>query len=108
MIDSKHSCGGYGTAGEQPERRHEAEDRAERRALCSLHLALFLVESEKLTGQSNLVCAIGGDLLDRLAIEMVAILTPGMVRSWGLEVMIEGFGIHDFGLTRGFVIDSVG
>jgi hypothetical protein len=55
MIESWHSCGGYGSAGEQPERRHEAEDWAERAMLCSLLSAQFLAESEKLTGQSGLV-----------------------------------------------------
>ena len=110
MVDCKHSCGGYGSAGEQPERRHEAEDRAERRMLCSLHSALSLAESEKLTGRSNLVFAIGEAFLDGFAIEMMSILTPGMVSSRGLrelEVMIEGLGIHDFCLARRFVVDGV-
>ena len=48
--------------------------------------------------------------MDGFAIEMVAILTPGMIGGWRfreLEVMIEGFGLHDFSLARGFVIDGV-
>ena len=48
MVDCVHSCGGYGSAGEQPERRHEAEDRAELKRLCSLLSALFSAESAKL------------------------------------------------------------
>lgn len=102
MVDFWHSCGGYGSAGEQPERRHEAEDRAERVALCSLVSALFLAESDKLTSQPISVCAMGSGLLDGFAIEMTAILTPGVVgsrRLGGVDVTIKGLGIHDFGLA---------
>ena len=111
MVDSRHSCGGYGSAGEQPERRHEAEDWAERRSLCSLLPAQFLAESDKLKGQSILVCAIGMGLWDGFAVQVTAILSPGVVgsrRLGGPDLTIQGFGIHDFGLADGFMVNSVG
>jgi hypothetical protein len=59
MLNSPYSCGGYGTAGEQLERRHEAENWAERVTLCSLLSAQFLAESEKLICPSGSICAMG-------------------------------------------------
>jgi hypothetical protein len=110
MVDSWHLCGGYGTAGEQPERRHEAEDRAERAALCSLVSALFLAESEKLTGQPISVCAIGKGLVDGFTVDVAAIPTPGMIsrrRLGGTDLVIEGFAIHNFSLAGRLLVDSV-
>jgi hypothetical protein len=60
--------------------------------------------------RSKSVCTIGSELLDRFAIEVTAISAPGVIRiGWfgGLEVMIEGLGIDDFGLAGGFVEDGV-
>jgi hypothetical protein len=100
-----------GTLESDFERRHEAEDWAERRSLCSLHSAQFLAESDKLSGQSISVCVIGRGFVDGFAIEMMAVLMPGVIRSWGLmglDLSIEGFGIDNFSLAGGFVIDGVG
>lgn len=111
VLNSRHSCGGYGTAGEQPERRHGAKDRAERSRLCSLFSVLFLAESEKLSQGVVSVCGIGRRLLDGFAIEMLSIPPPGVVsgrRPGGLELVIEGFAIGDFGLARRLVEDGVG
>ena len=49
------------------------------------------------------------DLLNGFAIEMRAIVTPGVVRSRRLRqlgVMIESFDIHDFSLAGGCVKDG--
>ena len=73
--------------------------------------AQSLAESEKLTGQPKSVCAIGRGFVDGFAIEMMAILMPGVIRSRGLrgfDLPIEGFGIDDFGLSDGFVVEGVG
>lgn len=105
------SVGGYGSAGEQPERRHGAKDRAERSTLCSLLSVLFLAASEKLTGQPDLVCTIGSTFRKGFAIEVFAITSPGMVRGrcpGGLDLVIERFGIGDYGLAWRLVVDGVG
>lgn len=61
--------------------------------------------------QQNLVCGIGGGLRKGFAIEMAAVLTPGVVGSWGQagrDLVVEGFGIGDLGLAGGLVVDRVG
>ena len=110
-VDSWHSCGGYGSAGEQPERRHEAKDWAEWERSALLVSAQFLAESDKLTHQPISVCAIGGSLLDRFAVEMMAVLAPRMVGRRGLgqlELVIEGLGIGYLRLAGWLVEDGVG
>ena len=110
MIESRRSCGGYGSAGEQPERRHEAEDWAGRATLCPMLSAQSLAQGDKLSGQRILVCAFSSSGLDGLAIEMAAILTPGRVSGWrpgGFELLIDGFAIGDVGLAGRLVVDSI-
>ena len=112
MVDSRHSCGGYGSAGEQPERRHEAEDWAERSSLCSLVSAQSLAESDNLTGPPGSVCAMGRGILDGFSIEVATeTFAPGMI--WGrrfgsTDLSIQGLGIHDFCLAGGLMVDGVG
>jgi hypothetical protein len=111
MVESWHSCGGYGSAGEQPERRHEAEDWAERSPLCSLISAQFLAKSEKLKSQTGSVWVMGNSLLDGFAIEMMAIASPGVMRIGGLgglDLVVEGFSIDDFCLADWAVVDGIG
>jgi hypothetical protein len=110
VINSKDSCGGYGTAGEQPERRHEAENWAERSTLCSSFCAQFLAESEKLICPPDSICVMGRSFWNGFAIEMFAIASPGMVSGGcprGFDVVIEGLGIGNFGLARRLVVDGV-
>lgn len=75
-----------------------------------LHSAQFLAESGKLTDPSNSVCVIGGGFLNGFTADMAAISTPGVIRGrgvGGLDVVVEGFGIHDFGLADGLVVEGV-
>jgi len=102
-------CGGYSYVGEQPERRYEAEDRAEPSGLCSLVSALSLAESEKLERRANSICAIRGILLDGFTVEMMTIGARGMI--WGrgfggLDLAIEGLGVCDFSLMGRLVVDG--
>jgi len=71
----------------------------------------FLAESDKLTGRSNSVCAIGRDLSHRGAVEMLAVLSPGMVRSrrlGELDSAVDVFSVNDFGLAGEFLESGVG
>ena len=55
------------------------------------------------------VCAIGRHFLNGFAIEVLAILSPGMVGSWWLgllELQIEGFGSNHFSLARGLLEEA--
>ena len=73
--------------------------------------AQFLAESDKLKSRSISVCTIGRGFLDGFAVDVVAILVPRVVRSGGLggfDLSIEGFGIDDFSLAGGFVVDGIG
>ena len=71
--------------------------------------AQFLAESEKLTGQSISVCAMGSSLLNGFTADVAAIGTPGVIRSGvgDLDLVVEGFGVDDFGLADGFVVEGV-
>ena len=88
-----------------------AENRAEPTGLCPWLSALFLAESDKLRCGSPSVCGMGRGWWDGLAIEMAAEVTsPGMIGGggvWGVDLMIEGFGVHDFSLTLRFMVDGV-
>ena len=110
MEESWHSYGGYGSAGEQPERRHEAEDWAGRATLCPILSAQSLAQGDKLRGQPILVCAFSSSGLDGLAIEMATIGAPRVIGGrWpgGLDVVIEGLAIGDFSLARRLEEDRV-
>ena len=53
----------------------------------------------------------GRGFLDGFATDAVAITAPGMVSSWGLvklDLAIEDFGTHDFGLLGRPVEDGIG
>jgi len=53
----------------------------------------------------------GRGILDGFAVDALSIFAPGMVSSWGLgklDLAVEGFGIGDFGLAGGFVVNGVG
>ena len=82
-----------------------------RAKLCSLLSALFLAEKAKNSVcQSDSVCGMGRGFLDGFAIDMAAIGTPGVIRSrgfGGFDLVIEGFGVHDFSLADGLVEDGV-
>jgi hypothetical protein len=74
-------------------------------------LTLSEVEkSAKLNAPTKLVWAMGSGFLDRFAVDMAAIGTPRVIRGRGIggfDLVVEGFGVHDFGLADGFVVDSV-
>jgi hypothetical protein len=56
------------------------------------------------------VCAIGRYFLHGFAVEVLAILTPGVIGSWWLgllELLIEGFGSHHFRLARGLLEEGI-
>ena len=57
------------------------------------------------------MCTIGKDLLNKIAVQMFAIGTPGMIRGWryrDLKDMVEVFGIDSFRLMRELFEDGVG
>ena len=57
------------------------------------------------------VWAIGKSFLDWFSIDVAAIRSPGVLRGgrlWGLDLPIEGLGIHNFSLADGFMEDGVG
>ena len=52
----------------------------------------------------------GSSLLDGFAADMVIILTPRMIRSRrvrDIDVVIQGFGVNDFSLALGLVVQGV-
>ena len=70
----------------------------------------FWLESDKLNLRTGLICAIGKDLLNGIAVKMLAIGTPGMIRGgrqWDLKNMVEVFGIHSLSLMRELFEDGV-
>jgi hypothetical protein len=75
------------------------------------HLTLSEVgKSAKLNAPTRLICGMGSGFLDRFAVDMAAIGTPGVIRGRGLgvfDVVVEGFGIDDFGLADGLVVEGV-
>jgi hypothetical protein len=50
----------------------------------------------------------GKRLLNGCAIEIIATLSPRMVRRRCLGMTLEGFDVHDFSLARGLAEDGVG
>jgi hypothetical protein len=79
--------------------------------LCSLFLALFSAKSGKLTSLLKSICAIGRDLLNWLAIEVMAIPSPGVVGGWGLgglDLVVKGLAVHHFRLMGRFLVNGVG
>ncbi len=55
------------------ERRHEGRSRAEPRVLCSLVSALFLAESDKLSGHAQISLSHWGGTLDGFTTDVLAI-----------------------------------
>ena len=52
----------------------------------------------------------GRGLGDGFAVEAAAILAPGVIRSrgfWRLDLSIQSFGIDDFSLALGLMIEGV-